>query len=113
MTYRLPPHTCLPQELMDGGSLHSALNLNSRLSGERVFSWYNRGRAVCLEVARGIHYLHSFKVTHFDIKSVSSPGTWEGSAWTAGKVAWLACLPAQCVAIVYLWPLTYSAQYVK
>ncbi len=30
-----------------------------------------RGSQVALDVARGLHYLHSFKVTHFDLKSAN------------------------------------------
>ena len=28
-----------------------------------------RGRHVALDIARGLHYLHSLKITHFDLES--------------------------------------------
>jgi serine/threonine protein kinase len=54
---------------MDGGSLHKQLNLQAKGSTQRVFGWYSRGKHLALEIATGIHYLHSMRVTHFDIKS--------------------------------------------
>ncbi|GAB4822983.1 hypothetical protein N2152v2_010029 [Parachlorella kessleri] len=56
-------------ELMEGGSLQSKLNLEGKSIHQREFGWYNRGQQVALDIARGVHYLHSANVTHFDLKS--------------------------------------------
>ncbi len=54
---------------MEGGSLYSKLNV--LISGQRLFGWQYRGKQVALAVAKGLHYLHSFSVTHFDCKSAN------------------------------------------
>lgn len=33
-----------------------------------VFGWYRRGKQVALDVASGLHYLHSHRIVHFDLK---------------------------------------------
>ena len=47
------------------------LTARSKSTGQRVFAWDARGRAVLTDVARGLHYLHSFRICHFDISSSS------------------------------------------
>ncbi len=42
---------------MEGRDLHSRLDAINR-AGERLFSWYGRGRTVAVDVARALHYLH-------------------------------------------------------
>ncbi|GAB4822994.1 hypothetical protein N2152v2_010040 [Parachlorella kessleri] len=60
----------LLMELMEGGSLQARLNQEARDgSGERMFGWYRSGKQVALNIARGLHYLHSMNATHFDLKS--------------------------------------------
>ena len=45
------------QEYMENGSLHQNLNLRDA-NGQRMFSWYERGKLLALEVATALHYLH-------------------------------------------------------
>ncbi|GAB4820917.1 hypothetical protein N2152v2_007963 [Parachlorella kessleri] len=54
----------LVTEYMEGGSLWK--NIRSK----RV-SWYSRGKRIAIEVARGLAYLHSRRVVHFDVKSAN------------------------------------------
>ncbi|KAI7841929.1 hypothetical protein COHA_004456 [Chlorella ohadii] len=58
----------LIMEFMEGRDLFSALNLRDK-SGERVFSWYKRGKRVALDVASALAFLHARKVMHFDVKA--------------------------------------------
>lgn len=60
----------LVTELMELGDLWRALSAKDP-SGERIFSWYSRGRQCMIDVARGLHYLHSKRVVHFDLKSAN------------------------------------------
>lgn len=52
-----------------------AMSIVSRVSQKYVFFKHRRslnigrGKLVALEVARGLHYLHANRITHFDIKS--------------------------------------------
>ena len=57
-------------ELMDLGDLWRALPARTP-SGERIFSWWLRGRNVIEDVARGLAYLHAHKIVHFDLKSAN------------------------------------------
>jgi hypothetical protein len=57
-------------ELMELGDLWRALP--ARDSQEhRIFSWNRRGKRVMQDVARGLRYLHSKKIVHFDLKSAN------------------------------------------
>lgn len=60
----------LVTELMELGDLWRALSAKDP-SGERIFSWYSRGKQCMIDVARGLHYLHSKRVVHFDLKSAN------------------------------------------
>jgi serine/threonine protein kinase len=48
----------LLMELMEGGSLHTHLNIRSKSTEQRVLAWHNRGKHVALDIAAGLHYLH-------------------------------------------------------
>ncbi|GAB4820308.1 hypothetical protein N2152v2_007354 [Parachlorella kessleri] len=60
----------LVTEFMELGDLWKLVPLRGA-SGQRVFGWHGRGRRVALDVARGLHYLHSRKVVHLDLKSAN------------------------------------------
>lgn len=47
------------QELMEGRDLHSRLDSINRAGG-RTFAWQNRGRMVALDIARALHWLHTW-----------------------------------------------------
>lgn len=61
---QLPDRFLLVTELMEGGSLWTALQRN------RV-TWAKRGPSVALDVALGLHYLHSRNTLHLDLKSAN------------------------------------------
>ena len=45
---------------MQGGDLYSALQSNAQGIGvAHPLSWWRRGRSVALDIARGLHFLHS------------------------------------------------------
>ncbi|KAK9812352.1 hypothetical protein WJX73_004586 [Symbiochloris irregularis] len=61
-------------------------DLYTALADERVYaslSWYQRGKSIALQVARGLFYLHSNGIVHLDIKS---PNILLNQAWQA-KIA--------------------------
>ena len=62
-----PGTMMLVTELMEGGDLRARLKSNNQDSA--VWGWYGRGKGVALDVARGLHFLHSHGVVHRDIKS--------------------------------------------
>ena len=47
------------QELLEGGDLRKAL------SGPRAeeLRWYKKGQVIALDIARGLHFLHSNRVS--------------------------------------------------
>ncbi|PSC76263.1 dynamin-related 4C-like [Micractinium conductrix] len=55
-------------ELMEGRDLQGRLQQPTK-AGARLFGWWARGRTVALDIARALHYLHSAKLTHFDLKA--------------------------------------------
>jgi serine/threonine protein kinase len=52
-------------EYMEGGDLREALNDDP--NGE--LRWYRRGQSIALDIARGLHFLHSHDVMHSDMKA--------------------------------------------
>jgi hypothetical protein len=60
----------LVTELMELGDLWRALSAKNE-NGERLFSWYQRGAQCVIDVASGLHYLHTKRVVHFDLKSAN------------------------------------------
>lgn len=60
----------LVTELMELGDLWRALSAKDS-TGDRIFSWYNRGAQCMIDVANGLHYLHTKRVVHFDLKSAN------------------------------------------
>lgn len=53
---------------MEAGDLYKALKWRDE-AGRRVFGWYARGKRAACDIARGLHYLHSHKTVHLDVKS--------------------------------------------
>jgi serine/threonine protein kinase len=51
--------------LRQGGDLRNALN---RDNGEKL-QWDDRGKAIAVDIARGLAFLHANKVIHRDLKS--------------------------------------------
>jgi len=60
----------LVTELMELGDMWRALPAKDD-RGERIFGWYNRGAQCVADVANGLHYLHTKRVVHFDLKSAN------------------------------------------
>ena len=57
----------LVTEYLPRGDLWRALSKDS----QHVLGWYRRGRAVALDVVRGLAFMHSKKVMHLDLKSAN------------------------------------------
>ena len=58
---------------MQGGDLYSALQSNAQGIGvAHPLSWWRRGRSVALDIARGLHFLHS---EHVVLPHVQAPLT--------------------------------------
>ena len=52
-------------ESAQGGDLFSALRSNVHGSGAaHPLSWWRHGRSIALDIARGLHFLHSQHVVH-------------------------------------------------
>ncbi|KAK9818084.1 hypothetical protein WJX72_006882 [[Myrmecia] bisecta] len=51
-------------EYMEGGNLYQALAQKGR-----ECLWYQRGAKIALDIAKGMHFLHSHRVIHLDMKS--------------------------------------------
>jgi hypothetical protein len=58
--------TMLVTEFMEGGDLWRIM---ARDKDRAVFGWYRRGKQVALDVAAGLHWLHTHRIVHFDLKS--------------------------------------------
>lgn len=54
----------LVMELLEKGNLYNALAY-----GRGLCTWYNRGAGIALDIAKGLHFLHSHHVMHLDLKS--------------------------------------------
>ena len=52
-------------EFCEGGDLRAALTRDE--AGE--LAWHKRGRQIALDIARGLHFLHSHDVMHSDLKT--------------------------------------------
>ena len=52
-------------EYCEGGDLRAALTRDE--VGE--LAWNKRGRQIALDIARGLHFLHSHDVMHSDLKT--------------------------------------------
>eukprot|EP00884_Botryococcus_braunii_P016769 jgi/Botrbrau1/3776/Bobra.0183s0011.1 len=55
----------LVTEFMQGGDLYNAFSRDHN----GVLLWYKRGRKIALDIARGLHKMHSQRIIHLDIKS--------------------------------------------
>lgn len=63
-------------ELMEGGDLRNALNADQ----DATWGWFGRGKEVCVDMARGLAFLHANKVIHRDLKSKNVLLTRDGVA---------------------------------
>ena len=69
------PHSLLPFVLLlvltrplmcwQGGDLRNALNKDNNIK----MGWNDRGKAIAVDIARGLAFLHANKVIHRDLKS--------------------------------------------
>ena len=66
----------LVTELMEGGDLRAALT--SDVEGN--LRWFKSGKHIALDVAKGLHFLHSHGVVHRDVKSKNILLTRDGRA---------------------------------
>lgn len=65
-TWKGGQRTVLVTELMEKGDLYTLLG---KYQGR--FAWHKLGRYVALDVARGLAFLHSRNIVHFDLKSAN------------------------------------------
>ena len=52
-------------EYCEGGDLRAALTRDE----DGALAWNKRGRQIALDIARGLHFLHSHDVMHSDLKT--------------------------------------------
>ncbi|KAK9807895.1 hypothetical protein WJX72_012418 [[Myrmecia] bisecta] len=71
-----PNNLMLVLEYMQGGDMRRALT-NDKTD---VLRWNNKGKGIALDIARGLHFLHSNNVIHRDIKSKNILLTRDGRA---------------------------------
>ena len=50
---------------LQGGDLMTALGMDKG----RQMGWYNKGKNISVDIARGLAFLHSSRVIHRDLKS--------------------------------------------
>lgn len=53
-------------EFCEGRDLHSALRVMAAGGRDRLFSWWEQGKTVALDVARAVNYIHQQHVLHLD-----------------------------------------------
>lgn len=61
----------LVTEYLEGGNLLASLR-------QKKVSWSRRGRLIAIDVAKGLVFLHSRRIVHFDV-----------SAWWAAGLGWV------------------------
>jgi hypothetical protein len=71
--YLGPEKTLLVTEYMEGG------DLMHNIAAGRV-TWWRRGRKIAIDVAKGLCFLHSRRIVHFDLKSPNILLTRDGTA---------------------------------
>ncbi|KAL4452702.1 hypothetical protein ABPG75_008364 [Micractinium tetrahymenae] len=74
------PIGVLLMEYCGGRDLMQALELKVAGSGQRVFSWHNRGRRIAYDVAKALNFLHARGIVHLDVKSSNILLTASGAA---------------------------------
>lgn len=62
---------CIVTKWMDGGPLNEWLERHRKENGGQCLSWAARGRAIALDIASGLAYLHSEGKVHRDMKSLN------------------------------------------
>jgi len=79
---RDPANIMLIMELMAGGDLRHALSS----SEDGRFKWHGKGRSLALDIAHGLHFLHSSQVTHRDLKTSNILLSRDGNTAKIGDV---------------------------
>ncbi|KAK9821630.1 hypothetical protein WJX74_001672 [Apatococcus lobatus] len=64
-----PCHTMLVTEWMDESLWDAMARNHSHGLPTDPLAWYGRGREVAIDVAKGLHHLHSRNLVHLDLKS--------------------------------------------
>jgi len=59
----------LVTEYLARGDLWHALQRLPADGGPGIFAWHRWGRRIALDIARGLCFLHSLGIVHFDLKS--------------------------------------------